>query len=44
LKKKLALKNNDLLKMIKTQVIRDYDGNDLAVSVASPETAPVAAK
>ena len=44
LKKKLTLKNNDLLKMIKTQVIRDYNGNDLAVSVTSPEKAPVAKK
>lgn len=29
--------NNDLLKMIKTQVIRDYNGNNLAMSLDSPE-------
>jgi hypothetical protein len=40
LKNKLAMKNEDLLKMIKTQVIRDYDGNNLALSVSSPEPTP----
>lgn len=37
LKKKLRMGNNDLLKMIKTQVIRDYNGNNLAMSLDSPE-------
>ena len=37
LKKRLALENPDLLKMIKTQVIDHYDGNNLAVTVESPE-------
>merc|ERR1712151_277594 len=40
LKKKLNLDNNDLLKMIKTQVIGDYNGNDLALNVQSPEEKP----
>lgn len=37
LKKKLNLKNEDLLKMIKTQLIGKYNGNDLAVTINSPE-------
>jgi hypothetical protein len=37
LKKKLALKNQDLLKMIKTQVIGEYNGHDMAVTIDSPE-------
>ena len=44
LKKNLAMKNEDLLKMIKTQVVRDYNGGNLAIAVTSPETAPVAPK
>ena len=38
LKTKLALENGDLLKMIKTQQIRDYDGANLAMAIKSPET------
>lgn len=40
LKEKLALKNEDLLKMIKTQVIRDYNGSNLAMAISSPEPQP----
>ena len=40
LKNKLSMKNEDLLKMIKTQVIRDYNGNNMALSVSSPEPTP----
>jgi hypothetical protein len=39
LKNNLAMKNEDLLKMIKTQVVRDYAGNNMAVAVNSPEPA-----
>jgi regulator of protease activity HflC (stomatin/prohibitin superfamily) len=41
LKEKLSLKNSDLLKMIKTQIIRDYDGNNMAIAIQSPEPAPL---
>ena len=41
LKDKLALANGDLLKMIKTQVIRDYDASNLAMAIQSPEVAEV---
>lgn len=37
LKNNLAIKNEDLLKMIKTQVVRDYNGSDMAIAVSSPE-------
>lgn len=37
LKDNLSMQNQDLLKMIKTQVIRDYDGNNLAMAITSPE-------
>jgi hypothetical protein len=42
LKNKLALANGDLLKMIKTEVLKNYDGNNLALAITSPEpvTAP----
>jgi len=43
LKKNLKMKNKDLLKMIKTQVIGDYDGDDLAVAMDSPEVKPTPA-
>jgi hypothetical protein len=36
------LANGDLLKMIKTQVINNYDGHNLAMAITSPE--PAAAK
>lgn len=39
LKTKLNLNNQDLLKMIKTQVIRDYNGSNLAMAIQSPEPA-----
>jgi len=37
LKEKLTLENKDLLNMIKTQQIRDYDGSNLAMAIKSPE-------
>ncbi len=40
LKNKLTLANGDLLKMIKTQVISNYDGNNLAMAIKSPEPEP----
>lgn len=39
LKNKLTLANGDLLKMIKTQVLQGYDGNNMALSITSPEVA-----
>ncbi len=41
LKNKLSLANGDLLKMIKTQVLQNYDGNNLAMAIQSPETTTV---
>lgn len=37
LKQNLALENPDLMKFIKTKVIKTYDGNNLFLNIASPE-------
>ncbi len=37
LKARLGLTNVDLLSFIKTKVVKNYDGNNLAVSMASPQ-------
>ena len=39
LKQNLALENPDLMKFIKTKVIKTYDGNNLFLNIASPEGA-----
>lgn len=39
LKQNLELENPDLMKFIKTKVIKTYDGNNLFLNIASPEGA-----
>jgi hypothetical protein len=38
LKKSLGLSNSELLNYIKTKVINNYSGKDMAISLESPET------
>jgi hypothetical protein len=38
LKNKLKLTNGDLLKFIKTKLVRDYNGQNIALYVESPES------
>jgi hypothetical protein len=37
MKVKLSLTNADLLNLIKTKLVKNYDGNNLALNIASPE-------
>lgn len=37
LKEQLGLSNADLLNFIKSKVIRNYDGENMALSLSSPE-------
>jgi len=30
--------NDDLLKFVKSKLIKNYDGNNLALNIATPET------
>jgi len=39
LKEKLKMSNDDLLKFIKSKLVKNYDGNNLALSLSSPEPA-----
>jgi hypothetical protein len=39
LKEKLSMSNDDLLKFIKSKLVKNYDGNNLALSLSSPEPA-----
>lgn len=38
LKNKLKMANPDLLKFIKTKLIKNYDGKDMALNIQTPET------
>lgn len=40
LKAKLGLTNPDLLNFIKTKVVKNYDGNNMALNINSPEPRP----
>lgn len=44
MKFKLNLSNSDLLNLIKTKLVKNYDGNNLALNIASPETKPTVNK
>ncbi len=37
LKTKLNMTNEDLLKFIKTKLVKNYDGNNMALTITSPE-------
>ncbi len=37
LKEKLNMTNEDLLKFIKSKLVKNYDGNNLALTLTSPE-------
>jgi regulator of protease activity HflC (stomatin/prohibitin superfamily) len=37
LKNNLQMNNQDLLKFIKTKLVKNYDGNNMALTLASPE-------
>jgi len=41
LKQNLELETTDLMKFIKTKVIKSYDGSNLFLNVATPESTPV---
>jgi len=32
--------NEDLLKFVKSKLVKNYDGNNLALTITSPETLP----
>lgn len=38
LKSKLNMTNDDLLKFVKSKLVKNYDGNNLALTITSPET------
>jgi len=37
LKNKLNMTNDDLLKFVKAKLVKGYDGNNMAMTITSPE-------